>query len=133
MAERDRALDEVPELAHVAGPRLRPKLVEALAGEMKPHGSLTQLVEDVTHEQRKIVEPLAQRRHLEQDDPDTVEQVLAERAGPNRFIQRRSAGGDDPRLHRQGLRSTDSSELALLQHAQQRRLLIDRQRADFVE
>ena len=70
---------------------------------------------------------------MDLDDAQPVEQILAERALRDHLREVAVARRDDPRLERVRARVADALERALLQHAQQLRLQLDRNLADLVE
>ena len=79
-AQHHRALDHVLELAHVARPVVVHQQVERFRRELEfgTRVLLAVLLEEVLHQQRDVVLALAQRRQLDRDDVQPVEQVLAE-------------------------------------------------------
>ena len=89
-AQHHGALDDVLELANVARPvvlgqqveRVRRQLESALAGSPR------RTFEEVVDEQRDVVLAIAQRRQLNRDDVEAVEEILAEL--PSSIICRRS-------------------------------------------
>ena len=94
---------------------------------------LAELVEEVLHEQRDVVLALAQRRQLHGDDVQAVEQVLAEPALLHHVAQVDVGRGDDAHVHLDRLDAAEPHELALLNHAQQLGLRVERDVADLVE
>ena len=92
-----------------------------------------ELLEEMLHQQRNVVAPLAQRRQLHRDDVQAVEQILAERAVRDHLREVAVGRGDDAHVDLDRVRVADALELALLQHAQQLRLQRRAHRPDFVE
>ena len=76
---------------------------------------------------------VAQRRQLDVDDVQAVEQILAEAALLHLLLEVDVGGGDDPHVHLDGLHAAEAHELALLHHAQQLGLRLARDVADLVE
>ena len=85
------------------------------------------------HQQRDVVAPLAQRRQLDADHVQPVEQVLAEAAVLHLALQVDVGGGDDAHVDLDRLHAAEAHELAFLHHAQQLGLRLDRDVADLVE
>ena len=92
-----------------------------------------QLLQEVLHQQRDVVAPLAQRRQLHRNHVEPVEQILAERAVRDHPVEIGVGRGDDPHVDLDGVRVADPLELALLQHPQQLRLQRRAHRPDLVE
>ena len=67
------------------------------------------------------------------DDVQPVEQVLAELALLHHLAQVDVGGGDDPHVDLDRLHAAEPHELALLDHAQQLGLRLERDVADLVE
>src|SRR5262249_57132883 len=74
-----------------------------------------------------------QRRQVNVDDVQTVEEVFAEIAGPDGALKVGVGRGDDPHVDLARLRVAERGEFALLDYAQQSRLGFGRDRADLVE
>ena len=79
-AQHGDPLHQVLELAHVARPVVAAQDLERGVGDRLDLGAalLVQHLEEVHHEQRDVLAPLAQRRHLDRDHVEPVEEVLAE-------------------------------------------------------
>ena len=77
------------------------------------------LVEEVLREQRDVVLALAQRRQLDGDDVQPVEEILAEPALLHHLPQVDVGRGDDPHVDLDRLHAAQPHELALLHDAQQ--------------
>ena len=84
-------------------------------------------------QRREDGDALPQRRDVEGDDVDPVEQVGAEPAGGHLALQRAVAGHDQPGLEPQGLVRADRLEGPLLDDAQQFGLELRGERIDLVE
>ena len=78
--QHHRALDHVLQLADVARPVVLHQQVERRSGQLETGFAvlLAVLREEVLREQRDVVLPLAQRRQVDADDVQAVEEVLAE-------------------------------------------------------
>ena len=92
-----------------------------------------ELLQEVLHEQRDVLLPLAQRRQLHRDHVQPVVQVLAELAVCDHPSEVAVGGGDHAHVHLDRVRVADPLELALLQHPQQLHLQRRAHRPDFVE
>ena len=90
-------------------------------------------VDQVPHEQRDVLAPIAQRRHGERKHVEPVEQIAAEAPLPHFLVQIAVGGGDDAHVDVDRPRAAEPLDLAVLQHAQQLRLQLERQLADLVE
>ena len=136
VAERERALDDVFELADVAGPGVGhqpPQRVLRHRHMTRRHLLGAELLEEVLHQQRNVVAPLAQRGQLHRDHVEAIEEILAERALGDHLREIGVGRGDDADVDLDGVRVADALELALLQHAQQLRLQRRAHRPDLVE
>ena len=76
---------------------------------------------------------LSQRRHLQGEHVQPIEQVLAERPAPRGCAQITIRGGDDAHVDLNGLPAPNALKLPLLQHPQQRGLRVGQELADFVQ
>ena len=90
-------------------------------------------LEEVLREQEDVAGAGAQRRHRDRDDVDPVEQILAEPLLVDLGLEIAVGRGDHAGLERDLLVAADRADLALLQHAQQLDLHLDRHLADLVE
>ncbi len=84
-------------------------------------------------EQRDVVLALAQRRQIDVDDVDSVEQFLAEAAGLDLGFEIFIGGAQHAHVERHRIVGAERVCLALLQRAQQLDLQRERQLADLVE
>ena len=80
-----------------------------------------------------VVGPFPQRRQLDGDDVDAVVEILAELSFLHRFLEVHVGRRDQPEIGLDRLRPTDPLDLAFLDGAQQLRLQVEPQVADFVE
>ncbi|EWS52847.1 hypothetical protein X551_04363 [Methylibium sp. T29] len=129
------ALHQVLELADVARPVVGQHRVDRAAGEAAhaPAVALVELVQEVVHEHRDVLAPLAQRRHPHRQHVEAEEQVLAEAAGLDLLAQVQVAGRHHAHVDLARLRAAHALDLALLQRAQQLALRGPGQDADLVE
>ena len=84
-------------------------------------------------EQRDVVLAIAQRRQRNGDDVKAVEQILAELAFLHQLPQIHVGRGEDPDVHLDRFHPAEPHEVALLDHAQQLGLGLERNGADLVE
>ncbi len=91
------------------------------------------LLEEVLHQQRDVVLALAQRRQVHGDDVQPVVEVLAEAALVDHRAQVDVGRRDDAHVDLDRLDAAEAHELALLDHAQQLGLRLERHVADLVE
>ena len=84
-------------------------------------------------QQRDVFLALAQRRQLHRDDVQPVVQVLAEPPVVHHRAQVDVGGRDDAHVHLDRVDAAEAHELALLDHAQQLGLRLERDVADLVE
>ena len=90
-------------------------------------------VGEVADQRRDVVAPLAQRRHVDRDDVEAVEQVLAERALVDLLFEVLVGRGDHAHVHLDDAVAAEPLELLLLQHAQHLGLRLQAHVADLVE
>src|SRR5262249_27016205 len=121
LGEDDGAFHGVLERAHVPGPAMPDELRPGLL--RKPLDALVVLegvlAEEVIRERDDIRAPEAEGRHLDVNDVQTIEEILAEsplsNLGGEIFVRRR----DDADIHLDGLVPTDALERPLLEDTQQ--------------
>src|SRR5947207_7983384 len=119
--EDQRALDHVLELADVAGPPVALEDRERRGGH-GAHG-LAELrrpvLDEVGDEQRDVLAPLAQRRDVDRDDVEAVEEILSEDPVLHGLRDVAVRCRDQAHVHLDVLRVPDAPDLALLDHAQE--------------
>ena len=84
-------------------------------------------------EQRDVVLAIAQRRQLDRDHVEAVEEILAELPFLHHLPQVDVGRGDDADVDLDRLHAAEPHEVALLDHAQQLGLRLERDVADLVE
>jgi hypothetical protein len=84
-------------------------------------------------DQLDVVAARAQRRHLEREDVEPMEEVFAKLAAAHRLARVAVGGGDDAHVGLDGARGADAHERAGLQHPQQANLQLERHLGDLVE
>ena len=134
--QHDRALDDVLELAHVARPVVLRQQIERLRRQLEVASCLFSspyFSRKCCDEQRDVVLAIAQRRQLDRDDVQPVEQILAEPPVLHHLPQVDVGRGDDADVDLDRLHAAEAHELALLDHAQQLGLRLERDVADLVE
>ena len=89
--------------------------------------------QEVLGQRQDVLGAVAQRRQVDVDDVQPVEQVLAEAAVRQALFQILVGGGDDAHVDLLAARRPQRPDLALLQDAQQLGLQRGRQLADLVE
>ena len=107
----------------VSGLEANARLAEPLGG----------FAEEERAQVRDLLAAIAQRRHVDADHAQAVEQILAELAVGDALLEIGVGRGDDPDVDPLRARVADRQHLALLEEPQQLRLHVERQVADFVE
>src|SRR5690606_17914791 len=135
VAEEQAALDDVLELADVAGPGMPEEALHRAVGH--PAHVLLELgaevAEEVLDQERDVALALAQRRQAHLDHVEPVVEVLAEAALPDLLQQIAVGRRDQPYVDLDGLDAAHPLELLLLDRAEQLHLHVDRDLADLVE
>ncbi len=91
------------------------------------------LAEERLAQRQHVLAPFAQRRQLDREHVQAIEQVLAELPELNRLVQVAIGRRDDAGVGLEHARAAETLEFALLQHAQELRLRRQAHLADFVE
>ncbi len=119
----DRAVEDVAELAHVAGPVVRRQGRRRFAAEGdggRGGIAFAREVEEALDEGRDVVSPaLAERRHGDGHDRETEVEIFAELAALDLVAQVALGGGDDASVGAEHLVAADAAELARLEDAQE--------------
>src|SRR5262249_16508046 len=133
--EHDGGVDDVLELAHVAGPfvatqrfqssrRHRADVAIALARE---------LAHEVLHEKRDVVAPPPEGRHVDRHHVEAIEEVVAKGPLAYRLPEIDIGGREDAHVDRDRPHAAHAIDLAFLEYPEQARLEIETERADLVE
>ncbi len=110
--EDEDALDEIAQLADVAGPMILLERGEGVFVHLDagPPVLGTKLGEKLFDEQRDILLAIAQRRDEEGDDVEAIEEVFAEVAAGDLFFKVFVGGGDDAYVDVHGVAGADGKE-----------------------
>ena len=101
--------------------------------EMQPAILLAQFLHHALGDGDDVAAALAERRKIDDDGVEAVEQVAAELAARRTLLDRGIGGGDDLDVDRPVARAADGADHAVLERLQELCLLEQRQLADFVE
>ena len=109
-----RALDDVAQLADVAGPGIRLQRGHVVPGDRLDALAerLRELLDEAPDQQRNVLGPLAQRRHADREDVEPVVQVLAERPRRDQLLEIAVGRGDDPHVDVDRLRAPRAARSA---------------------
>src|SRR5262249_56529182 len=114
-----RALDHILQLAHVARPGVRLEQIERRGVDTADR--LAELPGETPDEQFyehvQVSAALAQRRHVEREDRESIVEVAAVAALRDRESEIAIRSCDDAHVCRLRRRASDALELALLEHA----------------
>src|SRR5438132_11894873 len=114
--KHDRALDDVLELTHVAGPVVLHETFQRLFADRRRlrGGAVTVLGEEVLDEAGYVLFAIAKRRHVDVDDVEPVEEVVAELLLLDLPLQVFVGRADDADVDLDRERRADPFDLALL-------------------
>src|SRR5207249_5425783 len=118
--EHDPADHDSLDLPHVARPFVTRQHLER-ARRHAPHVAvaLTRgLPDEVLDEERDVLAPLAERRHVDGHDVQAVVEVLTELARPHRALEVDVGRRDHAHVDRDGPQPAEALDLALLQRAE---------------
>src|ERR1035437_37609 len=87
----------------------------------------------MANERRDVLAPFAQRRQMQRENMQAVEQVTAEFFLFHRTNQIAIGGGDQPHVHMDRPRSSQAFKLLVLQNTQQLGLQLQRNISNLVE
>src|SRR5260221_4100763 len=131
----DRALDDVPKLPDIAGPRVsleREDLFLRNGLDSFAQG-FRKFFDEAPGQYRNVLLTFAERRHRDRKDIEPVVQVLPERQVGDGPLEITVGGGNHARVDGNRTRAAEALDLTLLQHAQQLDLHVAGQLADLVE
>src|ERR1035438_3644262 len=135
IAEDNRLLNHVSQLANIAGPRIVLQELHAFAGRwpgLFTH-SLSEFLNESLYEKRNVLRAFAQRWYVNGKHVKTVKQIFPERAVLHLFGQISMSCGDDPNIYLDRLRAAETLKLAILHNTQQFCLQFERQLPNFIE
>ena len=121
MREHDHALYEIAQLAHIAGPSVLDQQRQRVGGDAVKLAIVPcrKLGHEAPHEQRDVVAALAQRRQINTEHVQPIEQVRAKAALFDMLAQWTVGGGHDAHIDRDRRATTYPRDFTLLEHAQQ--------------
>src|SRR5262245_7605075 len=122
VAEQQRPLHNVAQLADIAGKGMRLEQQERLVRELGHAGSADALArpfEEQSTERLYLGGALAQRRDCERDAVKPEVQILAERATRDLLVQVAMCGGDDADVNRSRAERAHPQDSAFLEHPEQ--------------
>src|SRR6267143_4114397 len=135
LTQRDRPLNDIFQLSDVSGPLIAGKQLESPGRELfaREAGVRGDLVEEMTDKGGDVLLAVTQRRQVDRDDVDAVEQVLAEYPFLDQGAQAAIRGRDDPDVDADCLLATHGTDFSLLQRAQEFALHAHAHVADLIE
>ena len=135
LAQRHGAEDDVLQLPHIAGPRMRQQRRCRRRPDARPRPAdlCTGALQKHLRQRQDVLGALAQRRHLQLQHVEPEQQILPERARGHHVLQRAVGGADDAQVRLQLALAADAPEAAVVEEAQQLGLQIGRHLAHLVE
>src|SRR6187549_690211 len=111
----------IAKLSHVTGPLVLKKCGSGLARQFSGWSSEgpADLLQRAVAQRDDVRGTIAQRRNLDVEDAEAVEQVLAKAAALHRFPQVAVGRGDHPDIRLDEPRAAEALELSFLQHPQE--------------
>src|SRR6266849_4717638 len=133
--EDHRSVDGVLKLADVTGPRVAHEPLHHIGRNRLDAPAETSGVvrDEVAHEKRDVLGPLAKGREIDRKNVQPVVKVGAKLSRLDQLLERTVRRGDDPDVAPDRVRAPDPLELLLLEHAKELRLEVQRQVTDLVE
>jgi len=134
VAHDERALHHVPQLAHVAGPAVALEPLDRGRRErFRRARALVELGEEVLGEELDVLDALAQRRHVQREHLQAVEEIAPQLAGVDGFVRVAVARSQHANVGLDRLVGSDAAHRARLEHAQELHLEVRGHLGDFVE
>src|SRR5689334_24632046 len=87
LIQRDCALDHILELPHISRPRVRTQTLHTLLIGRDSRWSRRMLPQEVRDKQMNIFASLSQRRQVQLNNVEPIEQVASERAGSGELLE----------------------------------------------
>src|SRR6266566_690389 len=135
LAENYGPLDDILKFPHIPRPGIGLQHVQGRRQEARD--ALPQpgamLLRKVSDQEWNVPRPFAKRWQANRDDAQPVVEIGTERTSLNGLLQVPVCRGNDPHVHADGLVTADPLEVALLEHAEQLRLQLQRQIPDLVQ
>src|SRR2546427_6537881 len=133
--KNDRALDQILELANVPRPavsrqRLHRLRRNRLDGPVHP---ARVVLDEMSHEQRDVFRPVAQRRQVDRENVEAIKQVRPKLLLVDERGEVAIRRCDQSRVRAERTAAPQSLELALLEHAEELRLEIEGDLSYFVQ
>ena len=135
VADRRRAKDHVLQLAHIARPAVAQQRWVGARGQ-PAYRALdlgAGLLHEVAGQQQDVLAAFAQWRYLDGQHIEAVEQVLAEAALGDHFLQVAMGSAEDAHIDLDLAVATDPAKAAVVEKAQQLGLQVGRHLANFIE
>ena len=132
-AEDESALNDIPELADVAGPAVAQELFLSFLCHFLGPASRGIVGDEEIHQGKDVVCSLPQGRNQYVEDIQAVEEIFSELLRLDSLLQVPVCRGDDPDLDRDGRGAANPLEAALLEQAQELRLAAQCEFPDLVE
>jgi cholest-4-en-3-one 26-monooxygenase len=129
VAEHDRAIDGVPQLADVAGPAVRPEDLDGLEWDLR-HGTPELRGgggREGAGQRLDLGATLPERRDRQRDAVETEVEILTESAARHLLLEIAVRGGDEADVDVDGRAAPDAEDRLLLQHPEQLHLDGERQ------
>ena len=134
-AHDEEPLDQIPELAHVPGPGVLGKPLDGFRLELPRRTAvlLSEPSHEVPDQERNVLLPRAERLHVDGDDAQPVEEVLAEAPRLDLLGEILVRGRDDARVHLDRPGAAEPLDLSGLDGAEELGLGIEAHVADLVQ
>src|SRR6267154_4518787 len=134
-ADDHQALDQIAQLAHVAGPGMAQQTLHRGVAELANFLSVSraELVQQMPSKNGNIFLAITQRRDEERNDVEPVDQILTEGAAGDLLLEILVGGGQNANIHGEGLARAHRLEALFFEHAQHFGLSAQAHVSDFVE
>src|SRR5215469_3657846 len=135
LTDNDGALDHIFELTNISWPGVRLQKLECLllnAADVFASFS-GKTGNEVLHQNGNIFCAFSERRDVDREDLESVEQILSKCPCSNRFLQIAVSRCQDTHIHPNWFIAADTLELPFLQNAQQGNLRLERQFSNLIE